>query len=624
MVSCEFAPSEIPNSDIEEPSPIGPELLMEITPGMDTLRLSEPIWINYTVDADEEDVYAINFFLNGVQIGEVYHNSRTNVNAYIKADTLNDGNHELAIGVLTSTNSESIADQLGYEAYAYELQWPVYVNKNAKKDFGLTELEPIPEGARLNWTAYNYADFDSYEFSWYFADGLKGEKVISDPNQNYFIHDNFVEGCYISYNILLRFKEHGFKSDQRSYSEEIGKPEVRINNDLTVDLNWSPSRLEKNVKNYCVATSAPNYGISEEHDITNLIDTSFTLDYKIGFAGDYQVQLRYIPKGYERPHSFLNTNGGLTQFALGESFPKFQKLFKVKSDETFLTYNENTYDEDIWLKFDPVRGDTLKKISIKPPSDFRDWTVTASPAGNYFGSFENQEYVIRKGSDMAVVNSLSLDAFNGYNLRLESISISDNGLIAVTEYGKDIRIYSIETGDVIFKQMYKGDGGIGRVFISSDGEKIAWETYNYDLRASLLTYYQFDGDSLIEIDKLEVEYEEMGETLAFSPDGNTLVYSRRRMHDYHLEMRDADTFELLYKTKVPHLFVPVAYDFVEDRVIAQYRSFPTKDHSYLIDMKSGKQQKIVQFTGRETILFDQGRAYAGNGRWIDVDDYYVE
>jgi hypothetical protein len=91
-----------------------------------------------------------------------------------------------------------------------------------------------------------------------------------------------------------------------------------------------------------------------------------------------------------------------------------------------------------------------------------------------------------------------------------------------------------------------------------------------------------------------------------------------------VEVRDSRTFELLHSVEVPQLFVPVAYDFKTERVIAQHHSFPNKNFSILFDLKTGAQKKIVQFSGKEPLIFNDGIVYSGNGRSIPIDDFITE
>jgi len=82
--SCEFSPSEIPLTELEQPSEDNiPAIWVELTPEMDTLRLSAPTWITYGVETDEHQVYAIKIYLDNAEIGDAsYLSQKKSASAY--------------------------------------------------------------------------------------------------------------------------------------------------------------------------------------------------------------------------------------------------------------------------------------------------------------------------------------------------------------------------------------------------------------------------------------------------------------------------------------------------------------------------------------------------------------
>src|SRR5690349_8629892 len=102
LYSCEFSPSEIPLTGLEKPSNV-PPIRIELTPEMDTLRLSGPASITYNVETGEHQLYKVKITLDNVEIGNISYASPTKIRAYI--NSLEDGNHELKITTYTATNS---------------------------------------------------------------------------------------------------------------------------------------------------------------------------------------------------------------------------------------------------------------------------------------------------------------------------------------------------------------------------------------------------------------------------------------------------------------------------------------------------------------------------------------
>ncbi len=149
---------------------------------------------------------------------------------------------------------------------------------------------------------------------------------------------------------------------------------------------------------------------------------------------------------------------------------------------------------------------------------------------------------------------------------------------------------------------------------------------DYQLNSTDLVYYSLNDSLLSELGRVGGVGRDEGEVIAFAPQAeNKIIISRwRSMYDYNVEIRDTRTFELLNYVELPGNFVPVAYEFESDRVIARYQYFPTIDYSYLIDMKTGIRQKIVPFTSRENIVFTEGIVFSGNGRSVEIDSVLLK
>lgn len=618
--SCEFSPSEIPLTKLEKPTNV-PPIVIEITPETDTLKLSGPTWITYSVEAGDRKLYRIAVTLDNIEVGDIRYDSPTKIRAYIPFTSLVDGNHQLKITTYTATNSGSIADKTGNEVYWYELTWPVFVNKNVKEKFAFTNPQSVPEGVKISWTQYCYADFDHYDFTWAFNGQQKGRSTITDPLQNFYI-DNYVEGIYTYYSIFVYFKEGGFKFDNLNYNKPIKIPQVQVNKDRTIDIRWNHSGYERNMSQYCITSTGPGYAFKEkEHDLTNLNDTMLRLDEKIGFGGDYQVQLRYIPKGYDSYHTALNTSGGLITYALGDSVPRFQEAFLSTAENSLILYREG-----VITKYNPSTGKSSEGFSLIAGGNAYTKMVNGSPDGNCFGYFEGHDYVVRRSSDFSLIKRMDLEAFDGINLQLSGIAISNNGLIGTTSYFGMLRIFDSAKGRKIYEKQFDSNYYPKKVLFSPDGKNLAVMANDYGLTNTVLIYYSFDGNQLIELGRVAGVGKDSWEALAISPgEKQQLLLSRwRSTYNYNVEVRDSRTFELLHSVEVPQFFVPVAYDFITERVIAQHHFFPNKNFSYLFDLKTGVQKKIVQFSGKEPLIFNDGIVFAGNGRSIPIDDFIIE
>ncbi len=622
LSACEFTPSEIPLTEIEKPSEIPPQILIDLKPEMEILRISGPTWISYSVETGIRGLYNIEFKFDNVGMASLYFESAGKVNAFINTDTIREGigMHELEIFTYTATNSGSIADKTGIEQYLYRITWPVYLNKYAKDKFKLNDPEVFSDGITLSWPEYDYADFAKYELYWNRYTAQNGKVSISDPRQNSYCDKFYVEGIYCTYTLYLHLKDEDFRSDNVNFLRPIENPEVKVNEDRSVDINWVHSKNEENVQLYYIDVSVPVYGYSEEHEITDMADTSLRLSRRIGFGGDYKVRLRYIPKGFDNYYSTLETTGGISTFALGDSVPGFQTAFVIQGENSLILYKNGTC-----LKWNFLTGESSASVTFPSSPNVRIPDITGSPDGNYFGYFENKEFVIRRSSDLSAAGRLDVEAYDGSNFIVADVSISNNGLIA-TVSNNYLRIFDIGTGAKLLEKYFGDDHYLKEALISPDGKNIAIVANGYQERTNTLIYSSIDGGQLNETGRVNGVGNDYYAVTAFSPQTEQkFVVSRwKEMYSYVVEVRDSRTFELLHSVGIPSMFVPVVYDFTANRVISRYQSFPPEKYSYLTDMASGINRKIVQFTGREPLIFTEGTVYSGNGRSIVIDNFLLE
>jgi hypothetical protein len=615
LSGCEFNPSEIPLNNVERPV-LGAPVELKLNPDMDTLRIAQPIWIIYSVRAGSQEIYDIKIQLDTTVLSIV---RDKDIRTLFDPQQVSDGWHTLNITVYTATNSGSIADKLKSEAFVYNINWPVYINNSGRDNLKFYPVVDCSAGIKLSWKDYRYADFKNYEIAWNSVQG-SGSKKIYDSRQNYFIDSTLVEGCYSSYSLTYNFQNDGFSFDQIWAARKIIDPVVKVSGDGSVGITWNKSLNEKFVQLYCLKTEAPNYGDTEEHDISDLNVTSLGLSKKIGFGGDYTVRLRYIPLLYKSYHVALETQGGITSFALGDLIPAFDKSFYVSSENSYLLYKAGKF-----FKYNPQNGEK----SVEQPSEAGTSTdvnmIASSPDGNYFGYFWNEKYVVRRTSDFSIVNTIDIQAYARHDLLLNDINISNNGIISTADYNNYVRLFNVASGAKIYETRYGSSYYTRESIISPDGQYLAVMFINYTTNKVELAYYNFTGDQLIELGRVQGVGADYSATIVYYPEAQHKIIIPHWISTYHyvIEVRDSRDFTLLSSSDVDFLFVPVAYDFASGLAIAQYQSFPPKKYSLLIDLNTGVARKIIQLTARSNYIFSDKKLYSGNGRSINVDNYII-
>lgn len=616
FTSCEYSPPDIPMTQVQKPSDTGPMVNIQLDPNMDTLKLAASANVSYQIDVVNNKLYQIEFLLDGTDLGLNY-TAENSVFANIPASQMTDGLHELKITAYLSTNSGSIADKIGAEAYTYELTWPVVVNNHARDNFGITSVGKVKGGIMINWTKYDYADFVNYKLTRYSSMSGKNLELINtgNPYLNSFVDISYVEGDYFTYYLY----SDGLGFSTKDYHEDVVQPRVMINPDFTISAVWGHSKYSQNVKSYYLNTSAPTYGTKENHEITDLQDTTFQFAEKIGFGGNYGVQLKYIPKEFDG-YVYFADDRPFSTVALGDSIPAFQRAFEIQGKNSLLMYNNGNF-----AKYDYETKLTTSGISITPVESPYLWTVVSSANGTYFGYFEDSQFVVRKTSDWSLVKKMNIEAYDGFNFILRTVSLSEDGLVATVDIWNTLRIFDAENGSKILEKKYDNSYFLQNAVLSPENGTIAIKLGNYTDGTTTMGTFKIDSGQLVSLGGISQNGSDLESSFSFSPvTGNLICFHSVGMYKYQVEIRDPNTFEILNSVKIPDFFYPISYDSQNDKVIAQYQFFPIKKYSYLIDVKNGEQKEIVQFVAQGKYVFTNGTVFSGNGRSIKPDEYVVQ
>ena len=160
---------------------------------------------------------------------------------------------------------------------------------------------------------------------------------------------------------------------------------------------------------------------------------------------------------------------------------------------------------------------------------------------------------------------------------------------------------------------------------SPDGKIICLKLGNYTEGTSTIALYRIELNELVSVGGFVKSGADYESTFTFSPvDGKLIYFNYQGSYNYKVDVINPQTIAVENSLTIPGFFIPIAYDYENNRVIAQYQFFPTKRYSYLLDVKTGKQSKVVQFVGQGQYLFSNGTAYSGNGRSIKIDDYIIQ
>ena len=135
ILGCEFESGEVWYNDISEP--VGEIPIAEFSFKDSIVFISQATQFEYSLSFTRQKVYLIEFYLDNRKFDESFEPDGS-----ILIDPV-PGKHIFEMVVFTSTASNSLADQIGYEVFSYNKSWTIYF-----------ESESI---SQIQNRAYNYS-----------------------------------------------------------------------------------------------------------------------------------------------------------------------------------------------------------------------------------------------------------------------------------------------------------------------------------------------------------------------------------------------------------------------------------------------------------------------------------
>ncbi len=606
FVSCEFRPSEIPETFVEQPDENAPVLYIVVQPDMDTLKLATDIWTEFKFFSSETEVSWVKISFDDNTIYDFEYNLQNKPRIYLSLGNYTEGLHYITIQAFTSSNTGSIADRVGAEGYLYEVQWPVVIHKNVDRWLQIKSVRYEKGGAFVSWQKYDYADFDSYRLV-KTSSTLANQALyyIENPLQTALFDTTYLEGEYSDYQVSL----NGEYGHSYTFSKPIEAPVIALTNENRMVVTWNRTQNPSRLGYYHVALKSPNTSSYQEIISDDAEDTIAVYNVSPGFGNNYEFQVRFVPKGYAQSYVNYDSSGGKAIFSLGNQMPGFGNAMKIGNSENILMYNGGRF-----YKYNIINQNAIDSFRV---SDLTNpVNIRVSPNGQFFSYFTNTDFVMRKTSDWGLVNQFPVSDF-------WKVSISDNYHLVAIQHLNVLTVTDVRSGKEIFRKAGNQMQYFKDAVVNSVGDKILYNLYDYEDRKCHLHLVDFDGNKFTEI----------GETTAAEPganydiiqyaflDNRILLLKNIGSYDYRWEERDVIDFSLLNSFNLPQSFVPVAIDFDKEQIVVRYGLHGSFDNSYSLfyDLKNNTSDKIIPInSGPKFVLSNQVLAN-GSGRYLPVN-----
>jgi hypothetical protein len=617
--SCEFKPSDIPETYVEQPDENAPVLYIEVQPGMDTLKLATDVWTEFKFTSPETEVKWVTITFDDNVVYDSEYSMQNRPRFYIALGSYTEGLHYFTIQAFASSNTGSIADMAGAEGYLYEVQWPVIIHQNIERRLHVKSVEYKKGGTQVTWEKYDYSDFEYYRLiKTSSTSANEAEYHITNPQITTLFDTTYLEGEYSDYQVSL----NGEYGHSYSFQKPVQTPEIILNEEKNrMMVRWNRTQNPKRLGYYHVALKVPDTYFYQEVMNEDAEDTVAVYNISPGFGDNYEFQVRYVPAGFDQPYVIYNSSGGKAIFSLGNQMLSFENAMKIGDTGDILLYNDG-----LFYKYNIVSHTVLDSFRVEDLAN--PVFIRVSPSGQFFSYFTNTDFVMRKTSDWGLVGQFTTPLTNYGTVLFWNVSISDNYRLLVTQHLNVLSITDVRTGDELFRKTGAQGENFADAVINSEGDKILYNTYVYDDEKNYLHLVDFDG----------AKFTELGETTAASPGANygivqyailedkVLILKSISGYDYRWEERSVSDFSLINGFDLPHSFVPVAIDFPKKQLITRYGLNGGFDESYSLfyDFENNTSHKITPIIKGQRFVLSNDVLANGSGRYLSLSDLIQE
>ena len=338
--ACEFESSETWYEEVSEAEGEIPSAYLNFNDSV--IYMDEATLFEYSLSFIKQEVYEVEFYLDDHKIA---FNEDTTGSVLLEPRP---GIHSFEMVVITSTESGSISDRIGAEAFIYSQSWTIYSETEEASQIEITSVEKADGSLLIEWERYPGYFFQSYEL---FKKTYEGDIMmceVLDVGQTSFIDPYFVGG---SADYYVRFHKSNFKeylSDTCSYA--IYKDTIGLDLDWeqqNLTISWPRCEFDANFGSYQLLKSLNDSPFELIYSTEEAEDTTLTI------AVDENLNLRFELAYHSKMPDSSPGNGVYTigsknlfsgSFYLPQSFPAFEVIAQSKAPPYRIYTPEYLYD----------------------------------------------------------------------------------------------------------------------------------------------------------------------------------------------------------------------------------------------------------------------------------------
>lgn len=255
VTSCAYDPgNEVTFRQVEQIPVVATFSLDSIAEG-DTIILYQTSDIKFSVDVDRGEVKGVYAYVSDRKLDSYLADGRGSARVYVGYGGLATGTHTLSLEIISSTATQSIADNLGLETVTIKKSWPLKIDIDPPPAPNL-KFSAQDGFLKVSWDPYLKKNFASYKVTYsvedYSTHYSKTRTIqITDPVKSSWIDSSYVIGYPVQFEV----------STNTVYSSSTGRslyqdsPQLRMEYtaaDCTVTLSWTKAKFESALKSYTV------------------------------------------------------------------------------------------------------------------------------------------------------------------------------------------------------------------------------------------------------------------------------------------------------------------------------------------------------------------------------------
>lgn len=324
--SCEYPLYQDNNLDIAPPGP-PPEVEISFNGGIDTLRLSGEVTLNYELNMQLPEKFRGEFRLQGKE-WNIFNNSGS---IYLSASQFNNGYDSLVLKLYFTTHTGSIAEQFGVEQQIVSRKWIVVIDDSPAPVINLQASTTSEGYLRLNWEKCNHLNFASYTLNISRGNNNVRRVIISDAGITQFIDSLYIGGDF-KYLMECKLAGNGDNSYGNSFEINEPMPEMTFSEPHpdSVMISWNKLRPQArfriqsdannqtlevdNFQGQSIIVEAPGFGSYKRYQITAYpgFQLTYSEQYKLVESNNYSLGENILPNwpkyAYNRVENMVYSN----------------------------------------------------------------------------------------------------------------------------------------------------------------------------------------------------------------------------------------------------------------------------------------------------------------------------